>query len=107
MTTFLRLSFLDCLMKYSQERLDHLDGRIERTNLVTEFAYEVLKKTEGVTKNEANSFVGKNVITRALGVKENVEADYRLMRIKPGDKFMLCSDGLCGFADDDEIFEVA
>jgi serine/threonine protein phosphatase PrpC len=51
--------------------------------------------------------VGKNVITRALGVRETVEVDYRLVRIRPGDIFILCSDGLCGFADDDEIFEVA
>ena len=51
--------------------------------------------------------MGKNVITRALGVRENVEVDYRLIKIKPGDIFMLCSDGLCGFADDEEIFNVA
>lgn len=51
--------------------------------------------------------IGKNVITRALGVRENVEVDYRLIKVKPGDRFMLCSDGLCGFADDDEIFNVA
>jgi len=50
--------------------------------------------------------VGKNVITRALGVRENVEIDYRLITVAPGDKFMLCSDGLCGFADDEDIHDV-
>jgi protein phosphatase len=60
-----------------------------------------------LAKEDVLSAVGKNVITRALGVRENVEIDYRLMKVKPGDVFILCSDGLCGYADDDEIFDVA
>ncbi|MFQ6008483.1 MAG: Stp1/IreP family PP2C-type Ser/Thr phosphatase [Candidatus Zixiibacteriota bacterium] len=60
-----------------------------------------------IAKEDVLSMVGKNVITRALGVRENIEIDYRLIKIKPGDIFVLCSDGLCGFADDDEIFAVA
>ena len=66
-----------------------------------------IQANHDLSPEEANSFVGKNVITRALGVRENVEADYRVVKIKPGDQFILCSDGLCGFADDDEIFDVA
>lgn len=66
-----------------------------------------IQDSENISQNEASSFVGKNVITRALGVRHNVEVDYRLVKIKPGDIFILCSDGLCGYADDEEIFEVA
>ncbi len=62
---------------------------------------------KGISREEAAAFVGKNVITRALGVRENVEVDYRLVRIKVGELFLLCSDGLCGYAEDDEIFSVA
>lgn len=64
-----------------------------------------IQKTQQISAKDAASFVGKNVITRALGVRENVEVDYRMVKVKPGDKFMLCSDGLCGFATDEEIFE--
>lgn len=60
-----------------------------------------------MSSEEGLGAVGKNVITRALGVRENVEVDYRLVPVKPGDTFVLCSDGLCGFAEDDEIFAVA
>ncbi len=66
-----------------------------------------IQASQHLTREEAESVVGKNVITRALGVRENVEVDYRLVRVRPGDIIILCSDGLCGFADDEEIFSVA
>lgn len=66
-----------------------------------------MQATHNISQREAESLVGKNVITRALGVRDTVEVDCRLVRIKPGDTLILCSDGLCGFADDDEIFDVA
>lgn len=65
-----------------------------------------IQQNRNISQEEAASVVGKNVITRALGVRESVEIDYRLVKVEPGDKFMICSDGLCGFADDDEIFSV-
>jgi len=66
-----------------------------------------IQESQNLSAEEASSVVGKNVITRALGVRENVEVDCRVVNAVPGDVFILCSDGLCGFADDDEIFDVA
>ena len=65
-----------------------------------------MQDSQKIDLSEADVAVGKNVITRALGVRHDVEVDYRLLKVKAGDKFMLCSDGLCGFADNDEIFDV-
>ena len=65
-----------------------------------------IQKQQNISEEEASSVVGKNVITRALGVRDNVEIDYSLVKVNKGEKFLLCSDGLCGYADDDEIFEV-
>ncbi len=65
-----------------------------------------LQDSQRIDLSETDVSVGKNVITRALGVRHDVEVDYRLIKVKAGDKFMLCSDGLCGFADNDEIFDV-
>ena len=65
-----------------------------------------LQDSQGIRLSEAEVTVGRNVITRALGVRKNVEVDYRLVKVKPGDMFLLCSDGLCGYADDEEIFDV-
>ena len=65
-----------------------------------------LQDSQGIRLSEAEVSVGRNVITRALGVRKDVEVDYRLVKVRPGEKFLLCSDGLCGYADDEEIFDV-
>lgn len=45
----------------------------------------------------------KNAITRAVGVHAVVEVDARFSRVEPGDRFLLCSDGLHGLVRDEEI----
>jgi protein phosphatase len=66
-----------------------------------------LEQTGAISESEAANFPSKNVITRALGVRETVEIDYRANKIGEGEIYIFCSDGLCGYADDDEIFSVA
>lgn len=63
-----------------------------------------LKQSGQFSEAEAAMMVGKNVITRALGVNEKVEIDYRADRISPGDIYILCTDGLSAYADDTDIF---
>lgn len=66
-----------------------------------------LEQSGKYSKEEAAQLVNRNIITRALGIHETIEIDYRAYRAKPGDIYILCSDGLCGYADDNEIFAVA
>jgi protein phosphatase len=48
-----------------------------------------------------------NVVTRALGTKENVQPDVRTEPLCKGDLYLLCSDGLSGeVADEDLLFGV-
>ena len=63
-------------------------------------------KMKSMTPEEIESFPHKNVIVRALGMKETVKVDAILDTPKPGDVYILCSDGLCGPASDDEIKEI-
>ena len=47
-----------------------------------------------MTLEEAKRSVGRNVITRALGIEPQVEAEVRSHRVRGGDLYLLCSDGL-------------
>jgi serine/threonine protein phosphatase PrpC len=48
----------------------------------------------------------KNIITRALGMREDVKVDLRSEDIHPGDVYILCSDGLSGMLSDEEMREI-
>ncbi len=63
-------------------------------------------KMKRLTEEEIANFPHKNVIVRALGMKESVKVDTQLDRPEPGDIYVLCSDGLCGPASDEEIHEI-
>src|ERR1700748_3469668 len=56
-----------------------------------------------VTPEEAENWPHKNVIVRALGMKESVQVDIITQTPKVGATFLLCSDGLTGMLKDDQI----
>jgi protein phosphatase len=56
-----------------------------------------------ITAEEAATSPGKNVITRAVGHQDYVEVDTLSLDVQPGDRFMLCSDGLHGYLEDGEV----
>jgi PPM family protein phosphatase len=59
-----------------------------------------------ITEQEALNHPNKNIITRALGTKENVEID--IFRIKTDKilKFLLCTDGLSNEVSTKEMFDI-
>ena len=60
-----------------------------------------------LTVEQARYYPGKNYITRAIGTEPTVECDIFTWKLERGDALLLCSDGLHGVLDDQEIlFEV-
>jgi protein phosphatase len=55
---------------------------------------------------EIEAFPHKNVIVRALGMRETVEVDVAQGAAREGDLLLLCCDGLSGMVTDDRIAEV-
>jgi protein phosphatase len=60
-----------------------------------------------MTPEEIAQFPHKNVIVRALGMKETVRVDTMIDLPEPGDVYILCTDGLAGPASDEDIRAVA
>jgi len=59
-----------------------------------------------LTEAEAEKHPLRNVITRALGGALQVNPDASEIQAKPGDMFLLCSDGLTGMVPEDEILRI-
>ncbi len=59
-----------------------------------------------ITPNEARTHPQRNVIYRTIGDKEEAEADFFVQRLSPGDSLLLCSDGLSGKVEDEEIWRL-
>jgi protein phosphatase len=55
---------------------------------------------------EQRSELPKNVITRALGMQDQVVVDIQHDDPRPGDVYCLCSDGLSGMVQDEEILRI-
>jgi len=60
-------------------------------------------KMKDLSEEEIENFPHKNVIVRALGMKETVQVDVARKPPEHGDIYLLCSDGLNAMTDDDEI----
>ena len=63
-------------------------------------------KAGHITREEAKKYKFKNVITRSVGFHKNVEVDIYKLPVKANDKFLLCSDGLSNYFDDNEILDI-
>ena len=63
-------------------------------------------KMKRLTAEEIANFPHKNVIVRALGMKDTVKVDSRFEQPQENDIILLCSDGLSGPVSDEEMLEI-
>jgi PPM family protein phosphatase len=78
------------------------DGRLEQLTR----DHSVIEELVGrglLTHEEARQTIGKNLVTRALGIDEFVAEDTREEKTRTGDLYLLCSDGLNDVVTDDDI----
>ncbi len=65
-----------------------------------------LVKNGGLTADEAKNHPQRNILTRALGTKGLNNIEVQTVPHTPGDKFLLCSDGLYSLLKDIELQEI-
>jgi len=56
-----------------------------------------------LTREQARDSHNRNVVTRALGVEPDVATEIGVFDVRPGDLYLLCSDGLTDMLDDETV----
>lgn len=59
-----------------------------------------------ITAEQARNHPRRNEITRVLGYSEEIIPDLHQVKLYAGDNILLCSDGLCGVLNSNEIAEI-
>jgi len=63
--------------------------------------YNELIKRKKMPREQIEKLAPKNAITRAVGVYEHAEPDTLVLDVLAGDRFLLCTDGLSGYFEED------
>lgn len=96
------------VVNVGDSRLYHVD-RVGIHQITVDHSVVQLMVSRGeLTPEQAKTYPGKSLITRAIGTESMVSCDVFHKKVSDGDYFLLCSDGLSNLMDDQEIlFEVA
>jgi protein phosphatase len=78
------------------------DGVLERLTDDHSLVEELMRQGR-LTEQEAGEHPQRSIITRALGPEPAVEVDTRTVPSRPGDVFLLCSDGLTSMISEDAV----
>lgn len=97
-----------CMGKYLQvanvgdSRLYVVNETIKQITTDHSYVEEMIKRGN-LQRENARSNPNKNIITRAVGAKSEIETDIYVLELKPGDMLLMCSDGLSNMLEDEEM----
>ena len=86
-------------------RLYVVDKQLRQITRDHSLVQEMVRMGE-ITAEEARNHPDKNVITRALGATKDVAVDFFDVHLEPGDRLLLCSDGLTNMVLDEDIEDI-
>lgn len=79
----------------------------ELSKLTVDHSYvEMLFRKGEITREEADNYPMKNMITRAVGVGNGITTDYYEKSVSEGDIILMCTDGLTNAVKENEIKEI-
>lgn len=89
-----------CIVNVGDSRCYHISGGVARQVTEDHSYVHMLVLRGDITPEEARRHPQRNYITRAVGVDSEVECDLRRVSLRPGDRLLLCSDGLTNVLED-------
>ncbi|HJN44339.1 MAG: hypothetical protein CL477_04420 [Acidobacteria bacterium] len=81
------------------------DGQLERLTRDHSWVEEQIR-VGVLSESAARQHPWRNIVTRALSGTEELEVDTQEVQLKPGDRLLLCSDGVFTVLNDDQISDV-
>jgi PPM family protein phosphatase len=107
-TTFVAATIYDkhlYVANIGDSRLYIINNHIKQITKDHSFVEEMVKKGK-IDPSDARFHPNKNIITRALGVYDEVTPDFFELNLEKGDIVLMCSDGLSNMLEDKEIMEI-
>lgn len=86
-------------------RLYLINDKIEQVTIDHSLVEEMVRMGS-INRETARNHPDKNIITRAIGAQDTVEADIFTLEVGIGDMILLCSDGLTNMIEDEDILKV-
>lgn len=107
-TTLVAATVIDNTLYFSNvgdSRLYVINDKIRQVSKDHSLVEEMVR-LGGIKAEEAKNHPDKNIITRAMGVKEDVEADIYEFKLRKGDIILMCTDGLSNMIEDEDMFDI-
>ena len=97
-----------CLAHVGDSRAYRLNssGDLERLTYDHSLVEELVKAKQ-LTPDQAKGHNLSSVVYKTIGQKEDVEPEVRSVELEPGDRLILCCDGLNGMISDEQITAIA
>ena len=80
-------------------------GRLQQVSVDHSLVQEMVDAGT-IDAAQARTHPRRNVITRAIGTGADAEVDFWMLRVQPGERILLCTDGLVGELEDARISEI-
>lgn len=107
-TTFVAATVVDqvvYVMNVGDSRLYYYDGSLRQVTMDHSLVEELVRAGE-LGRMESRHHPQKNIITKAVGVADEIQPDFFMLDMGKGQKILLCSDGLSNMVDDDKLEEI-
>lgn len=95
-----------CIAHVGDSRAYYItDNKITQITKDHSLVQEMLDNGQ-ITKEEFDHHPNKNIITRALGVGEDILIDFETVSLNEQDALIICTDGLSGLLSDGELLKI-